>query len=194
MTVTTPASPTDRHPCAERPGTLRLVRARETDDLSLEDRRLLREHLAACGACRAEAVSLDPTLLFAPLAASADGDTPGTGTESDGRRMASDVRAVLEARRIDRRMMRRPARPYLAVAALLVAGAGLAGLLSLRPWGGDERLPSRRAAVAGSRVLPAASAPLVEGVESPGVKVYQFAADGPGQPAVVFVVDRNADL
>lgn len=192
--MTTPATPTDRPPCAEGPRTLRLVRARETDDLSRENRRLLLEHLAACGACRAEAVSLDPTLLFAPLAASAGGDTAGTGTEDDGRRLAADVRAVLEARRIDRRMMRRPSHPYLAAAALLVAGAGLAGLLSLRPWGGDEKLPSRLAAAAGSRVVPAASAPLVEGVESPGVKVYQFAADAPGQPAVVFVVDRNADL
>ena len=176
--------------CPEASRTRRLVRARETDDLTLADARLLRAHLAACPACRSEAVSLDPTLLFSPIAGGPDADA------GEARRMASDVRAVLESRRVDRRMQR-PRHTFLAAAALLVVGAGLAGLLALRPWAGvpTSQPPVAEVAAAGVRYLPAReSAPLVERVESPDVKVYQFAADAPGQPSVVFVVDRNADL
>jgi hypothetical protein len=193
-------SPTVPPVCPERPRTVRLVRARETDDLSRDDRRLLLDHLSGCGECRSTAVSLDSTLFFAPMAG------PATDvTDSEGRKMASDVLAVLEGQRIDRRI-RRPRRsilnsPVLKVAALLLLGAGLAGLISLHPWGGDAKAPARVATVmegtAATKVhaVPAAaSAPLIETVDSPGVKVYQFSADAPGQPAVVFVVDRNSDL
>lgn len=120
-------------------------------------------------------------------------------TDSEGRQMASNVLAVLEGQRIDRRI-RRPLRsvlnrPVLRVAALLLLGAGLAGLISLHPWAGDAKAPARVAAMTKVHAVPAtASAPLIETVESPGVKVYQFSADAPGQPAVVFVVDRNSDL
>jgi hypothetical protein len=199
-------SPTIPPVCPERPRTVRLVRARDTDDLSRDDRRLLLNHLSECGECRSTAVSLDPTLFFAPMAGPA---ADVTGCE--GRKMASDVLAILEGQRIDLRI-RRPRQsilnsPVLKAAALLLLGAGLAGLVSLHPWGGDAKTPVRAAAVmegtggtaatAATNVhaVPvAARAPLIETVESPGVKVYQFAADAPGQPMVVFVVDRNSDL
>lgn len=189
-----PKSPTAPPLCPERPRTIWLVRARETDGLSRDDRRLVLDHLSACGECRSTAFSIDPTLLFAPMA-----DPAGDVAAGEGRKMAADVRAVLEAQRIDRRV-RRPDRPVLKAAALLLLGAGLTGLISLHPWGGDAKVPGRVAAVTAAtamtniRAVSAASAPLIETVGSPGVKVYQFAADAPGQPAVVFVVDRNADL
>lgn len=185
---------TSRPLCPERSRTVWLVRARETDDLSRDDQRLLLDHLSGCSECRSTAVSLDPTLFFAPMAGPAADVTDG-----EGRKMAADVCAVLEAQRIDRRI-RRPGRsilnrPALKAAALLLLGAGLAGLVSLYPWGGDAKVPARVVAVTNVRAVPVvASSPFIETVESPGVKVYQFAADAPGQPAVVFVVDRNADL
>ncbi len=195
MTVSKPPKPPAVQPvCPERARTVRLVRARETDDLSREDRRLLRDHLSACGGCRETAVSLDPTLLFSPMAGPA-----GDAAAGEGRKMAANVLAVLEARRIDRRMGRPrrfvPNHPLLKAAALLLVGAGLAGLFSLHPWGSEDKTAARVAAATTGRAVPAgASAPFIETVDGPGVKVYQFAADGPGQPAVVFVVDRNADL
>src|SRR5512140_1074745 len=198
----TPPTPTVSPVCPERTRTERLVRGRETDDLSRDDRRLLLDHLSLCRECRSTALSLDPTLIFSPMAGSAE--VP----DGEGRKMASDVLAVLESQRIVGRL-RRPRRsilnsPVLKAAALLLLGAGLAGLISLHPWGGDAKSPVRVAAVTEGTegtaaasmhaVRVTASAPLIETVESPGAKVYQFAADAPGQPAVVFVVDRNSDL
>jgi hypothetical protein len=205
-----PAPPTLPLRCPERSWTAGLLRAREADVLSRDDRRLLQVHLAACGECRSAALSLDPTLLFAPMAGPS-GDTAA----GEGRKMAADVRAVLEAQRIDQRI-RRPrvvlpgsfnmGHPALKAAALLLFGAGLAGLVSLRPWEDGGQAPARVAAMtpgadANARdlhdlhdVRVAAAIPFIDGVESPGAKVYQFAAEVPGQPAVVFVVDRNADL
>ncbi|MEO7917917.1 MAG: hypothetical protein ABIT01_00510 [Thermoanaerobaculia bacterium] len=50
------------------------------------------------------------------------------------------------------------------------------------------------ASLAGSRGQAAVRRPLIEGLENPGARVYQFASDSPKEPNVVFVVDRNADL
>ena len=189
MTVTKSPQPA----CPDRERTLRLVRAREAEELSREDLRLLRSHLSACGECRDTALSLDPTLLFAPLAGAA-----GDGAPGEGRKMAAGVLAVLEAQRIDRRMGRRrfaPDRPVLKAAALLLVGAGLAGLVAMHPWRSDPTVAAHSLAGTTAGPLPsAASAPFIETVDGPGVKVYQFAADAPGQAAVVFVVDRNVDL
>lgn len=192
-----PTAPTIRSLCPDRSGMVQLVHAREMDDLSRDDRRLLLDHLSKCGECRRAAFSIDPTLLFAPMAGPACDESDG-----EGRKMASDVLAVLEAQRIDRRI-HRPRHStlnsyILKAAAVLFFATGLAGLVWLHPWGGIAKVPPRLAtvmAVTSARVVPAAASfPLVEAVDSPGVKVYQFAADAPGQPAVVFIVDRNADL
>src|ERR1035437_7180417 len=172
-----PTSPTSRPLCPERSRTVWLVRAGEADDLSRADRRLLVAPLSAGGACRTRAVPLAPTLFFAPMAGPAADVTDG-----EGRKMAADVCAVLEAQRSGRRI-RRPGRsilnrPALKAAALLLLGAGLAGLVSLYPWGGDAKAPARVVAVTDVRAVPVvASSPFIETVESPGVKVYQFAAD-----------------
>jgi hypothetical protein len=36
--------------------------------------------------------------------------------------------------------------------------------------------------------------PAVEDLDATGAVVYQFPASKPGEPTVVFVVDRNADI
>ncbi len=88
----------------------------------------------------------------------------------------------------------------LAQAAALVGfTAGLAGLVR---W--EAARPSRAAnAVALASPTPpsgapfpfdAPSRPLIESVRSPNARVYEFAAASPGEPAVVFVANPNADL
>ena len=132
----------------------------------------------------------DPTLFFAPLARSFNPESFSASDVRDGKEMASDVLAVIESQRLDRRL--RPPRPFLKVAALVLAGAGLAGILLLRH--GGNLPPAVEASAASATSAAAATAPLVEEVTCRDAKIYQFAPEAPGQPSVVFVVDRNADL
>lgn len=162
----------------------------------------LKAHLSACAACAAEAAALDPTLVFAPLAASVSPEPASTGRRpappvaEDARRVADAV--LEELRRRARVTTSAPAAPAaswwrarrVAQAAALVAfAAGLAGLL---------RWESTRSAVTpGARVPAPADAParpLIEGVRSPNARVYEFASASPREPAVVFVANPNADL
>jgi hypothetical protein len=50
------------------------------------------------------------------------------------------------------------------------------------------------AGATGTRPVPVETLPAVEGVSAIGAVVYQFPASKAGEPTVVFVVDRNADI
>jgi hypothetical protein len=171
----------------------------------------LKAHLASCPACAAEAAALDPTLVFAPLAASVSPEPASTGRRpappvaEDARRVADAV--LEELRRRARVTTSAPAAPAagwwrtrrVAQAAALVAlTAGLAGLArweSTRTAGPADTIAS--AVTPGGRVpVPAdpPARPLVESVRSPNARVYEFASASPREPAVVFVANPNADL
>jgi hypothetical protein len=168
----------------------------------------LKAHLSACAACAAEAAALDPTLVFAPLAASVSPEPASTGRRpappvaEDARRVADAV--LEELRRRARVTTSAPAaswwrtRRVAQAAALVALTAGLAGLVrweSLRPAGPADTIAS--AVAQGGRVPAPADAPLrplIEGVRSPNVRVYEFASASPREPAVVFVANPNADL
>ena len=172
----------------------------------------LKAHLASCGSCAAEAAALDPTLVFAPLAASVSPEPPLSDRRSappvaeDARRVAD---AVLDEVRRRARVstgetrVAAPAawryRRFAQAAALVAFTAGLAGLVRWEV----ARLPGASSTVAQSSPTPPAVAPisfdaparpLIESVRSPNVRVYEFAATAPGEPAVVFVANPNADL
>ena len=201
--------------CPELGMTRRALEARAEEALGSSDEGRLRAHLLECPDCAAEGISNDPTVLFFSLAASSDPEPLQGGRshslETDGRTVANDVMAALDIERARQRLQpnRRPAMLRAASLALL-AGTLLALLIakgqipfrshSSAPRDSQARgtSPENRpipdgAASAGSR-LGAVRRPLIEGLENPGARVYQFASDSPQEPNVVFVVDRNADL
>ncbi|MGA7990441.1 MAG: hypothetical protein WCC53_03310 [Thermoanaerobaculia bacterium] len=169
----------------------------------------LKAHLAACASCATEAAALDPTLLFAPLAASASpepavtGRRPAPPVAEDARRVADAV--LDEVRRRARVTTPTPLagpssarrfRRLAQAAALAGLTAGLAGLLR---WEGPRSPNAAAPAPATPRpaagLLPDASVrPLIEGMRSPNARVYEFAAASPQEPSVVFVANPNADL
>ena len=170
----------------------------------------LKQHLAACAACAAEAAALDPALLFAPLAASASPEPPVSGRRpvpsvaEDAPLVASAV--LDEVRRRARVTMPVPVAPVRSawsahrlaqIAAALALTAGLAGLVRWERGRASETAANRPTppeAVAALLPEPAPARPLIEGVRNPNARVYEFAAASPQEPAVVFVANPNADL
>ena len=53
---------------------------------------------------------------------------------------------------------------------------------------------SPAAIAAGARAVRVETLPAFEDLGAAGAIVYQFPASKPGEPTVVFVVDRNADI
>lgn len=169
----------------------------------------LKAHLSACAACAAEAAALDPTLVFAPLAASVSPEPPSTGRRP-APPVAEDARGVAEAvlEEVRRRARVTPAAAaapswwrthrFAQAAALVALTAGLAGLVrwerarTLEPAGTIAASSAKPAPLAPAADVPAR--PLIEGVRSPNARVYEFASNSPQEPAVVFVANPNADL
>jgi anti-sigma factor RsiW len=169
----------------------------------------LKAHLAACAACAAEAAALDPTLVFAPLAASVSaepavaGRRPAPPVAEDARRVAEDVLDEMRRRaRVTTPVTlaggpsARRFRRFAQAAALVLLAVGLAGVVR---W---ERLRAPNATVQASETpgraadlsSDASVRPLIEGMGNSGARVYEFAAASPQEPAVVFVANPNADL
>lgn len=199
MTGTFPPTP----PCAQRETVARLAALRATDRLDAEGEALLARHLAACPACLAEAVPVDPTLLFTRLSATADAEELAARAAPRGARLrrdepseadllAADVLAALRVRTSEDG--RRPerlalaARPWLKAAAVVLLAAGLAAALLLTRPAGPGPEPAATA------VWSAAARPPIEDLASPGARVYEFASSKPEEPTVVFVANPDADL
>lgn len=167
-----------------------LLDRREEDRLTGDEERLLRGHLASCDACAAAALRRDPVLLFA---VEGEREVP----TSDAReRFVADVLASVAAAKAARRLGSARAGVGLRIAASLLLAASVAGVWLSR---------DREAAPSGGEAFPVALAPravpesvealpAVESLGSASAVVYQFPATKPGEPTVVFVVDRNADI
>jgi hypothetical protein len=169
-----------------------LVR-RDEDRLSLSEERLLREHLASCTTCAAEALRHDPVLLFARDASLS---SPDVLTADERERFVEDVLAATGAAKAGRRLGPGRAGVGLRVAASLLLAASFVGVWFVRdratPAPGGESRPVVLATE--PRPAPYEAPPAVEDVGGDGAVVYQFPATAPGDPTVVFVVDRNADI
>ena len=167
-----------------------LLERRDGDRLSASEGSLLRGHLASCPACAAEALRHDPVLLFAR-------DAGAEVLTADAReRLVGDVLAAVGASKSERRLRVAHAGSGLRIAASLLLAASVFGVWAVRdrgassPGAGSPPVALAREA----RPAPLEAFPAVEDVGGAGAVVYQFPATQPGEPTVVFVVDRNADI
>jgi hypothetical protein len=205
--------------CPEAEGTLRLVRRRDADGLSAAEQGLLSRHLAGCSACSEEAIRLDPTLLFSALGASAEGEgrepgragrAPSGGARRGAHRpfaeagsaretdlLVAGVLAAVDVER-SRRRLGSSRRPMLAAAGLALVGVGLVGLLVARGRlvKEDPAAPAEAAASArpAERAARFAARPLIEDLNNPGARVYEFSGVSPKEPRVVFIANPDADI
>ena len=171
--------------CPSRSRIAALLSLRQRGDLGRAGRQELLLHLGACDACREDSLAADPTLLFLPLAGAA------AGQDRASEPLGPAVMAAITLVRREKGLARVQRRTYLRLAAAFV------GLSLLAAWAVRTRVrpeaPLAEAARAAAPV-PVRRDPLppIEGVGSPDARVYQFTASG--EPTVVFVVDRNADI
>jgi hypothetical protein len=170
-----------------------LLARRDEDRLSASEERLLRGHVASCTACASEALRHDPTLLFSREAAA---DAPELLPAEARERFVGDVLAAVGAAKAERRFGAGHAGTRLKVAASLLLAASLVGVWVARDRGvGSPRDATPPVALAKeARSAPSEVLPAIEEIGGDGAVVYQFPATAPGEPTVVFVVDRNADI
>jgi len=171
------------------------------DALPAPQRKMLRDHLASCPACRVAAVAADPTLRFAVPAP--------VGVDAIPEGMANDILAavrtgvgLLEAER----RLTRPRR--LRVSSTRRAAAAVAALVLLSSgWGILRSRPRAAAFVAGAGAPERRSSPLpqaaavqpaglaAEAPASSEATVYDWnPGAGREEPRVVWIVDRGLDI
>jgi len=178
--------------------------------LNEADARAVRAHLAACDSCRALAAADDPTVLFLELRGGALPERFWSGFEAGLRERIDAARPGWTS------VFRQPALAYVTapLAMLLVVGATLfvmrPGPLGgrrpewlrspfARPAPSAPRSPEAPPAPPGTTLPPGgrepAGAELLEGVDSPGARVYRFTVGGPGEETpIYFVVDESIDI
>ncbi len=168
-----------------------LLARREEDRLSPAEEGFLRGHLASCEDCAADALRRDPVLLFARAAA------PESLSAEARERFVDGVLAAAATAKAGRRLQRAHSRPVLRLAASLLLAASVAGAWLARESGdGPAEAPRPELVVAADEGVrtPPDVAPAVEDLGGDTAVVYQFPSTRPGEPTVVFVVDRNADI
>jgi hypothetical protein len=164
----------------------------------------LRSHLRACPACRERALRHDPALIFLGLASEPVPEGTWDGFEAGLRARLRREAAEPAWRALFRPGLARYPKIAWAVPALMVLVLGVT-LSVVRPdrqrpgwWPRPGGRPPARAAVPppGSPARAAApAAPIMEGVASPGARVYRFSVGGPGdETSIYFVVDDAIDL
>jgi anti-sigma factor RsiW len=167
------------------------------ESLGEADRRALRDHLAVCAACRAEAAAADPTLLFAFA-------NPPEVSSAEVASVVESVRAGIALRQAERRIAppapsppsRRGARAAAVAAVLLLTLA-----ISSGPPRSAPTAPSAPAVKSVEAASAAQNAPGVSVVASPegapkasgGATVYDW-NPGAGEPRVVWIVDGSLDI
>jgi hypothetical protein len=168
--------------------------------LPAPQRRILREHLAACAECRDAAAARDASLVFArPIAAE---DVPAEEAVSILASVRTGVAHIEAERRI------RASRPGRKRAVRVAAAAAVAVLALAIPAG--SRRPTRVASAPaappapaglaagtepGSAALAAAALPEEIATPSEGATVYELnPGAGREEPRVVWIVDRGLDI
>jgi hypothetical protein len=133
--------------CQDRARVSELLGKRADDSISAVETRWLKTHLLSCRPCAESAAAEDPTLLFVPMSASAEGrlarERRGSSAaasaaqlQAEADRVVADVLAAVELERSKRRFgpFGAPARNRRALlaASIALAAAGLAGWLSTK--------------------------------------------------------------
>jgi len=173
------------------------------DSLPGPQRKMFREHLAACADCRAAAAENDPAFRFARAVSD-------EVSSEERAAILSAVRTGVELLNAQRRLGHpRPRRMRVAAAA---AAAAVAALILLAPGRAPRRGPSepdaRVAADSSERLLPTRPAPAAAsaGLQSAALPeasspatsdatVYDWnPGAGREEPRVVWIVDRGLDI
>jgi anti-sigma factor RsiW len=170
------------------------------DSLPAPQRRILREHLAACAECRRAAVEKDPSFAFArPFAAE-------PLAEAEGARILAAVRTGVAFRQTEQRIRRASGRRIAGSAAAAAATLALAVLI---PGGGSARrvqtagarpaaTPAAAAQAAAARPLPVppqGARPVEPAVSTSEATIYDLnPGAGREEPRVVWIVDRGLDI
>jgi hypothetical protein len=152
----------------------------------------VREHLRGCAACRAEAASEDPTLLFAGL-------PPDAVSAEVVASVVASVRAGIALKQAERRIARHPAESagqrrrqsarVVAAAVILLTLAVPAGLRSPSAPALTAQVSEVPAAGLSAAVAEHASAP-----KAPGAATVYDWNPGVGEPRVVWIVDGSLDI
>ncbi len=161
------------------------------DTLPAPQRRILRDHLAACAECRDLAAAGDAAFLFArPFPVE---ELPA----EDAASILGNVRTGVAFAQTEARIRRTTRRRVTLSSA--AAAAAFAALLLLAPGSGARRPP----AVAAARPTPPAEspalAPAARPAEGDGISAEATVYDwNPGagreEPRVVWIVDRGLDI
>lgn len=148
------------------------------------------EHLERCPACRRQALSLDPSMLFAVSA-------PLPVSDDEVGEIKANVRTLVRARAAERtthRLRRGLGR--------IAAAAAVVGLMVLMPThssrqalspGAAAPTPAGDAALStlGDEAFAEAPAPVIEPLDLPAARIYQL---GGGDFSIVMVVDDSIDV
>jgi hypothetical protein len=156
-----------------------------SDTLPAPQRRILREHLAACVPCRDLAATQDPTFLFArPMRE----DVPA----EDARRILSAVKTGVSFLETERRIGRTTRRRFAGGAA----AAAVAVLLLATPGGRRPEAAAAARVVAEAPSAPTQPAGLAEAAAaSSDATVYDLnPGAGREEPRVMWIVDRGLDI
>lgn len=164
--------------------------------LSSEERRAVREHLADCASCRAEAVAVDPLFRFA-------GCRPAATCSEEVPRVLEAVRAGVALRQTELRLKSPGRRRRWSALASAAAALALTLLLPGAPGRREiSRGPSASRGPAVTNFVPAANtAPGPRVLEKSGgtrnypadATIYDW-SPGAGEPRVVWIVDRSIDI
>ncbi len=161
------------------------------DRLPAPQRRILRDHLAACPECRALAAAQDATFLFArPFPAE---ELP----VAQAARILGNVRTAVAFAQTEARIRRTTRRRVTLSSA--AAAAAFAALLLLAPSSGARRSQTVAAARPTPTAESSAIAPAALPAEGDGSSAEAFVYDwNPGagreEPRVVWIVDRGLDI
>jgi len=160
------------------------------DALPAPQRRILRDHLAACAECRDLAVAQDPTMLFAR--ALPQEELPA----GEKQQFLSAVRTGVAFAQTERRIRRTSRRRFAGAAAAAVA---FGALILMVPGGAARRVETLAAARPTPLAEPAALQPVGLPAEPEGAPAEATVYDwNPGagreEPRVVWIVDRGLDI
>jgi hypothetical protein len=136
------------------------------------------DHLDGCPRCRERALRVDPLLLFR-----------GARTMPEPVDVAGMVDAVRAGRRMRRVERRTGTGRSAGVAATLAAAALLLAPTTL--FRGSQPPATARPAVTLAPVSGLSSSPLIENLDRPGARVYQWGSEA---VSVVMVVDESLDV
>ncbi|HEX4439037.1 MAG TPA: zf-HC2 domain-containing protein [Thermoanaerobaculia bacterium] len=168
------------------------------DTLPAPQRRILREHLAACDECRRAAIEKDASFAFArPFAAEPVG-------ASDAARILASVRTGVALRQTELRISRTSASGHRIAGSVAAAAAALA-LAVLIPGGGSPHHVQTAAAHASAPSLAPVQAsaarplqvirPAEPAAVSSEATIYDLnPGAGREEPRVVWIVDRGLDI